>query len=208
MRYDSASKGWEIVGTAGFSQGAAAYTSLALAGNNSDVPYVAYQDGGNLSKATVMRYDNPTAVTLTAFEASWQGEAMRVSWETAQELDHLGFHLYRSAAPAGPWVRLSEVLIPAQQPGSTFGAHYEWIDADVMPGEPLYYRLEAVDIHGASTFYGPVEAIANEAAVVSLSHLAAHSRAPAVIGMVLGLLATGLAVFGAGCRPRRRTACD
>ena len=46
---------WEDVGTAGFSAGATFYTSLALASN--DVPYVAYRDAANGSKATVMKYD-------------------------------------------------------------------------------------------------------------------------------------------------------
>ena len=46
---------WETVGSAGFSAGAASYTSLALDG--AGTPYVAYRDGGNSDKATVMKFN-------------------------------------------------------------------------------------------------------------------------------------------------------
>ncbi|GEM_PF-1921121 len=45
---------WQNIGVAGFTSGAAKWTSLAL--TKADVPYVAYQDGGNSFKASVMRY--------------------------------------------------------------------------------------------------------------------------------------------------------
>ena len=46
--------GWELVGSAGFSANIADYTSLAL--DASGTPYVAYQDYGNLNKASVMKF--------------------------------------------------------------------------------------------------------------------------------------------------------
>jgi uncharacterized repeat protein (TIGR01451 family) len=55
MRYNTGTNTWETVGSAGFSAGQADFTSLALDSN--DVPYVAYQDGGNSSKTTVMWYN-------------------------------------------------------------------------------------------------------------------------------------------------------
>jgi hypothetical protein len=54
MRYNTGSGAWETVGSAGFSAGEVEDTSLAL--DSSGVPYVAYGDGGNSDKATVMRY--------------------------------------------------------------------------------------------------------------------------------------------------------
>ena len=53
---------WQTVGTAGFSAGPAAYTSLAFSSSN--VPYVAYRDWGNLSKVTVMKFDGTNWVTV------------------------------------------------------------------------------------------------------------------------------------------------
>jgi len=45
---------WEPVGTPGFSDSYAWYTSLAL--DSSDMPYVAYADWANDGRATVMRF--------------------------------------------------------------------------------------------------------------------------------------------------------
>ena len=45
---------WVIVGNPGFSSGLAKYISLCI---DNGTPYVAYQDGGNLNKATVRKYN-------------------------------------------------------------------------------------------------------------------------------------------------------
>ena len=45
---------WQVVGTAGFSSGIAYVTSLAI---YNGTPYVAYGDGGNSNKATVMKFN-------------------------------------------------------------------------------------------------------------------------------------------------------
>ena len=124
----------------------------------------------------------PTAVTLAGFEALWQGDAVLIAWETASELDNLGFNLHRSDSPAGPWTQLNAELIPAQNPGAVFGARYEWLDADVTPGALAYYRLEDVDIHGASAFHGPVQAAPTEPSAVTL--LTFDARNP-IFGLAL-----------------------
>jgi hypothetical protein len=51
---------WQTVGSAGFSAGLATFTSLAL--DASGTPYVAYKDGTNSSKASVMKYGSPEMV--------------------------------------------------------------------------------------------------------------------------------------------------
>jgi len=53
---------WVDVGNAGFSAESVQYTSLALASDNT--PYVAYADGANSNKATVMKYDGSAWVTV------------------------------------------------------------------------------------------------------------------------------------------------
>ncbi len=99
----------------------------------------------------------PTAVELVRFEAYPAGSSIRLEWETASEIDNLGFHLHRSDAPQGDYLRLNEVLIPSQAPGSPLGATYAWLDQDVQPGVVYFYKLEAVDLYGQSTEYGPVQ---------------------------------------------------
>lgn len=102
----------------------------------------------------------PTAVTLARFEARPAGSAIRVEWETATEIDTLGFHLYRSPRADGGYERLNEQIIPSQAPGSPGGGIYFWTDDQVVPGQAYYYKLEDVDIHGAATLHGPRSAIA------------------------------------------------
>jgi len=131
----------------------------------------------------------PLAVDLTDFSAVWDGEAVTVSWETAQELDNLGFNLYRGESAAGPWVKLNAGLIPTQNPGAVFGATYTWLDEGVTPGATYFYRLEDVDIHGASTFHGPVSTAPVDPSAVALTAFGA--RGPA-FGLPLVLAALGL----------------
>jgi len=97
----------------------------------------------------------PTAVNLATFEATMRNGTAFVTWETMVELDNLGFNLYRSNTVAGPWTRLNTTLIPTKNPGGISGAYYEWRDGNVPSGASVYYRLEDVNIYGASTFHGP-----------------------------------------------------
>jgi len=102
----------------------------------------------------------PTAVELVSFTAVAQGGAVLVAWETASEVDSLGFHLYRAEAADGPQARLNEELIPVQTPGGSAGAAYTFVDVAVEAGVAYYYLLEDIDIRGAVTRHGPVSATA------------------------------------------------
>ena len=109
---------------------------------------------------TIVQLNNPpTAVELVSFEAKARRKAIVVRWETASEIDNLGFNLYRGESPDGPWTQLNDNLIPSQvPPGSPIGAVYEFRDPGVLPGITYHYLLEDVDVYGAGTFHGPVAA--------------------------------------------------
>ncbi|MBN2392268.1 MAG: S8 family serine peptidase [Anaerolineae bacterium] len=107
--------------------------------------------------------DNPTAVTLAAFAAAPQDNAILVAWETASELDNAGFNLYRSETTEGPYTQLNAEIIPPQNPGMALGAVYTWPDVDVRPGAIYFYKLEDFDIYGGHAFHGPVWATASTA---------------------------------------------
>lgn len=100
----------------------------------------------------------PQAVTLASFTAAPAGNAIRLEWTTATELDNLGFNVYRATSPAGPQVKLNASLIASQAPGSPLGATYEFVDAAAQPGVTYYYWLEDVDVYGVTTMHGPVQA--------------------------------------------------
>ncbi len=98
----------------------------------------------------------PTAVDLASFSTAAQGSAILLEWETATELDNLGFNLYRSTAAEGVRLQLNAALIPARNPGTPLGATYGLTDDTAAPGVPYYYWLEDVDANGAATLHGRV----------------------------------------------------
>ena len=110
--------------------------------------------------ASITIEPQPSAVELARFEAAAQAESILLEWETASELDNLGFNLYRSTALNGDYVQLNAALIPTQNPGAVFGGIYTWVDEDVTPGVTYFYKLEDVDIYGVATLHGPVQATA------------------------------------------------
>jgi len=108
--------------------------------------YLAYQAGDTAALVGEPGVD-PEAATI------------RVQWETSQEVDNLGFNLYRSGTRSGPKRKLNQEMIPSQvPPGSPFGAVYDWIDTyRVRPGHNYFYWLEDVDLNGNKTLHGPVK---------------------------------------------------
>ncbi len=139
--------------------------------------------------------DDPMAVNLATFSAAWQGEAVLVTWETAQELENLGFNLYRSPSSTGPWTRLNPTMIPTQHPGAVFGGVYEWLDTTVPSGSAGYYRLEDIDIDGVSTFHGPIRPADGEPAAVGLGGFRAAANPNALFILMFVLAGVGGVTF-------------
>lgn len=98
--------------------------------------------------------ERPTYVALRAFTATALSDtAVQVAWETAVEIDHAGFNVYRSPAPAGMLTQVNTSLI-ASQGTQGHGATYAITDS-VTPGV-WYYTLEDVDNYGVMTRHGPL----------------------------------------------------
>jgi hypothetical protein len=87
----------------------------------------------------------PTALLLESFTARRYGDVARVEWQTATEVQTLGFNLYRGDT------RLNQDLIPSPAPGSSVGATYTFVDNN--PGQ--VYWIEQVDVLGNTARYGP-----------------------------------------------------
>jgi len=96
-----------------------------------------------------------TAVTLLSFEATAADGMVTLDWETASELNTLGYNLYKSVSADGEKVKLNESLLPSNvMPGTLQGAVYTYTAGDASAGD-YYFWLEEVDISGGTTFYGP-----------------------------------------------------
>jgi hypothetical protein len=96
-----------------------------------------------------------TAVSLASFTAQGEGSSVSVEWQTAREFDNVGFHLYRSSSPAGPFERINDKLISATQTQAK-GGSYSFVDTDVKVGTLYYYKLEDIDVYGKHTQHGPI----------------------------------------------------
>jgi hypothetical protein len=100
--------------------------------------------------------ENPTAVDLVYFVATATDLGIRLDWQTATELELLGFDLYRAESEADLPVRLNEEPIPGQSSGSPVGGSYSFQDLTAVPGTTYYYWLEVIQSDGAAERYGPV----------------------------------------------------
>jgi hypothetical protein len=96
-----------------------------------------------------------TAVDLLSFDAKGHGNDVKVAWETAHEINNMGFYVQRADEPNGPFIRLTDKLIPGAN-FNTLGKQYEYIDKTASRGKIYYYRLVDVDTSGTWTYHGPV----------------------------------------------------
>ncbi len=159
-------------------------------GGSGDAQYVEVT-GVDEYSPFLLSENTPTMVDLARFTATPQDKAVLVTWETASELDNVGFNLYRSATAAGPYTQLNDTLIPPQFPGKVMGGDYEWLDTDVQPGIVYFYKLEDLDVKGVSTFHGPVStSVVTTPTAVGLRSVSARGVTPSLtlgLMMVLGL---------------------
>jgi hypothetical protein len=103
-------------------------------------------------------YENPLAVELSDFQAMCHNDTnVTVTWETASEVDTLGFNLLRAPTEAGTPTPLNQEMIPAQTPGGS-GSSYAWEDTEPKANGTYWYWLDALDTDGTATRYGPVNA--------------------------------------------------
>jgi hypothetical protein len=78
-----------------------------------------------------------------------------VTWETASEVDTVGFYLYRADSPEGPFVLLDETPVPATGDPLT-GASYQFEDRRVIWGREYFYQLEELERDGGRHRYPEV----------------------------------------------------
>ena len=144
----------------------------------------------------------PMAVTMAGFSAEPMNGQVLVTWETASELDNVGFNLYRGLHVDGG-DRVMLAFVPSQAPGSTQGFSYSYADTTVEPGRTYWYWLEDVDLAGAATLHGPVSATVAAPAAVKLSRLEAFPLQAKVPMAAFSALAAA-AVAAIWARRKRR----
>ncbi len=108
----------------------------------------------------------PTAVVISSFSGEAHHNTIQLDWETAQEIDLIGFNVYRSASLAGLKEKQNAVLIPAKVPGQMYGATYQFTQP-VEAGQRYFFWLEQVDSQGTDTT-GPVAVLTDHLIFIPL----------------------------------------
>lgn len=90
-----------------------------------------------------------------------------IQWNTASEVDTVGFNLYRSEVEEGPFEKINNELVPASSDPFA-GSSYSYRDEDVDAGKTFFYQLEDVDKNGNSTYHGPIEVTAERGNALAL----------------------------------------
>ena len=102
----------------------------------------------------------PTAAKLDHFQAESYSDQVLLQWRTGEEVDNLGFNLYREEN--GKRTRLNSQLLAGSAlvagPGVEMkaGRSYSWWDGSSAGRQESRYLLEEVDLNGNSVWHGPV----------------------------------------------------
>ena len=123
-----------------------------------------------------------TAVEMVKSDAVTDGTAAHVTWEAGTEVRNLGYRVYREENG-----RRREIsgLIPGSALRAGFdplaGRNYGFVDPS--SGWGARYWVEAIDLHGKSQWFGPVDARrgALPSRPVQSATLAAHVETPALL---------------------------
>ncbi|MDZ7833213.1 MAG: DUF2341 domain-containing protein [Desulfobacterales bacterium] len=106
--------------------------------------------------------NQPLAISLISFTADPDAdrECIDIAWETATEVETIGYYLWRSTSRDGEYERIEDSFVSAKSIDSTQGAKYAYRDCDIYLGDDMnyFYKLEEVDMDNTrdNPFYGPI----------------------------------------------------
>lgn len=116
--------------------------------------------------AVSIRPQAVTAVKLSSFTATEASGGTRLRWQTGDELDNLGFNLYREQRGKRTRINSSIIagsaLLAGQGTRLTAGQSYSWFDRAGKNKEPVQYWLEDIDLNGTRTLHGPLMLVAGQ----------------------------------------------
>ncbi|HET9532863.1 MAG TPA: C25 family cysteine peptidase, partial [Blastocatellia bacterium] len=102
----------------------------------------------------------PTSADILSFAAMDDGKGrVLLRWETGNELDNLGFNLYRDEKNRrtliNPDLIAGSAFLTAPGILLSAGMSYRWLDASPGPSKDIQYWLEDIDLNGNSSWHGP-----------------------------------------------------
>jgi hypothetical protein len=102
-------------------------------------------------------------VTISSFAVQGQPTQILVTWVTATEYNNAGFNLLRSSSSNGTFTKINASLLPSNCVACIGGSTYSYTDSKVTLGQTQYYKLQTVDLSGATESFGPKSAMAGSA---------------------------------------------
>jgi hypothetical protein len=114
--------------------------------------YAVYADNVYSQPLMVDFSETPLPISLISFDAKKLHSSIRISWDTATEINNMGFEIHRSVGSANSW---SAIGFVDGHNNSNSVLSYEFIDIDPADGIN-YYRLKQIDYDGAIEYFGPV----------------------------------------------------
>jgi len=99
--------------------------------------------------------EEPDVVELSSFKAVPGNARGTVTWTTDSEIDNAGFNIYRAESKNGEYSKINDSLITAEG-SATVGASYSYIDEGLQNRKIYYYKLEDVDLNGATEMHEQV----------------------------------------------------
>ena len=150
---------WSALGSNGVGGGSLTNWVFALAVGGRDLyaggHFINVNNGGTWLDAAdyIAKYEISavTATDLAAFTARVNAQQhVVVKWRTSNEMNLVGFNVYRATKKNGTYKRLNKALIAAKHPGEILGANYSRTNKKVNAGKTYFYKLEMVRANGAS----------------------------------------------------------
>ncbi|MBN1999754.1 T9SS type A sorting domain-containing protein, partial [candidate division KSB1 bacterium] len=115
------------------------------------------------SATAALGITQPIPIRLVSFTAERVPEAgIIVKWTPENEINMAGFYIAKCIEKNGTYERIHPSIIPSVGHNHTTQC-YEYMDMEETGEATYWYKLEEVDLHGKSSFYGPV-GITNTAA--------------------------------------------
>ncbi len=101
------------------------------------------------SQIRYVESDTPLPISLNSFNVEQQNNAVKLNWQTASEVENLGYKIYRKENE-GMFEEISSYAYndALRGQGTTTDMHdYEFIDTDVESGKEYTYLLSDVSYH-------------------------------------------------------------
>jgi|ADurb_Cas_02_Slu_FD_contig_123_37174_length_16996_multi_3_in_2_out_0_3 hypothetical protein len=110
----------------------------------------------NVEVGNCIYYDPPLPVELSTFTASMNitNDAVNLMWVTQTESNMIGYRILRGNSDVLAEAEDQNTLIPATNTSQPVS--YMYSDTVIQPEQSYYYWLEALDMDGTNTFFGPI----------------------------------------------------